>query len=117
MACSGRRRLTSIVAVSPNVTVTDDPAADCYLIDADGSRVGFLSYRLGTDEISLLHAEIQPAAERRGLGSELVAFALDDARARGLQVLPQCPFVRAYIEQHPEYRDLVPETSRARFRL
>jgi hypothetical protein len=105
------------VAVSPDVSVTDEPAADRYVIDADGSRVGFLSYRLDTEQIALLHAEIHPAVERHGLGSELVAFALDDARVRGLAVLPHCPFVRAYIEQHHEYRDLVPEASRARFGL
>jgi hypothetical protein len=36
-----------------------------------------------------------------------VRSALDAARSRGLQVTPMCPFVRAYIEHHPEYRDLV----------
>lgn len=105
------------MAVSPEVIIADDPAAHRYVIDADGSRVGFLSYRLDSDEIALLHAEIQPAVERRGLGSKLVAFALDDARARGLAVMPYCPFVRGYIERHPEYRDLVPEAGRAQFRL
>jgi uncharacterized protein len=103
--------------VSADITIADQPERDRYVIDADGSRVGFLSYRLDSDEIALLHAEIQPAVERRGLGSKLVAFALDDARARGLAVMPYCPFVRGYIERHPEYRDLVPESGRAQFRL
>lgn len=103
--------------MAPTVTIADDPAADRYVIDAEGTRIGLLSYRLDGDQIALLHAEIQPAMERRGLGSKLVAFALDDARARGLAVMPYCPFVRAYIERHPEYRDLVPEAGRVQFRL
>jgi predicted GNAT family acetyltransferase len=45
--------------------------------------------------------------QRRGLGSALVAGALDDARARGLRVVPICPFVDAYIRRHPDYADLV----------
>jgi uncharacterized protein len=37
----------------------------------------------------------------------LIATALDDARARGLTVVPRCPFVREFIENHAEYQDLV----------
>jgi predicted GNAT family acetyltransferase len=42
-----------------------------------------------------------------GHGSTLVRAALDDVRARGLSVIPLCPFVKAYIEKHPEYADLL----------
>ncbi|GAA3480437.1 hypothetical protein GCM10018966_049670 [Streptomyces yanii] len=54
---------------------------------------------------------------RRGLGGLLARGALDDARTRGLRVLPYCPFIRGWIGKHPEYADLVPEASRARFGL
>jgi uncharacterized protein len=37
----------------------------------------------------------------------LARFALDDARARGLRVRPDCPFVARFIRAHPEYQDLV----------
>jgi hypothetical protein len=43
-----------------------------------------------------------------------VAGALDDIRARGLQVVPICPFVRAYIRRHPDDADLVVERARDR---
>jgi predicted GNAT family acetyltransferase len=32
---------------------------------------------------------------------------LDDARRQGLRVLPLCPFIAHYVEQHPEYQELV----------
>jgi hypothetical protein len=103
--------------VSPDVSVADVPDASRYVIEVDGRPVGLLSYRLSAGAVAMMHAEINPAVERQGLGSSLVAFALDDARARELSVLPYCPFVRSYIAQHPEYRDLVPEDSRAGFGL
>lgn len=104
--------------VNGEISVFDEPEAGRYVIDADGRPVGLLTYRLKPEGlIALLHAEIDPALERRGLGSKLVAFALEDARGRGLSVLPFCPFVRAYIQEHPEYRDLVAKESRARFGL
>ena len=43
-----------------------------------------------------------------GLGSRLASVALEDARARGLMVMPFCPFIANFIERHlDEYRDLV----------
>jgi hypothetical protein len=64
-----------------------------------------------------VHTETLSGHEGRGLGSELVRGALDDARRRGWQVRPFCPFVRSYIAKRPEYRDLVPAHERARFQL
>jgi uncharacterized protein len=46
--------------------------------------------------------------EGLGLGGRLARTALDNARARGLTVMPFCPFIAAYIERHiDEYGDLV----------
>jgi predicted GNAT family acetyltransferase len=50
---------------------------------------------------------VNPAYEGRGFGSRLAEAALDDARRQALAVVPLCPFIAWYIEQHPEYRDLV----------
>jgi predicted GNAT family acetyltransferase len=42
-----------------------------------------------------------------GIGSELVRGALEAARARGLKVVPKCPFVAAYMAKHPQFNDLL----------
>jgi uncharacterized protein len=55
----------------------------------------------------LVHTDVAPSAEGQGIGSRLVAGALDDIRSRGLRVVPVCPFVTAYLRRHPEQRDLV----------
>ena len=89
------------------IAVTDNPDAARYELTVDGERAGFVTYRLGPGVISLLHAEVDPARERQGLGRRLVRDTLDDARARGLRVRPVCPFVAWFIETHEAYQDLV----------
>lgn len=89
------------------IAVADHPEASRYELTVDGDRAGFLTYRMAPGSIALLHAEVDPRREGRGLGTRLVRDALDDARARGLAVRPICPFVVAFIERNPEYADLV----------
>ena len=50
---------------------------------------------------------MNPAYEGRGFGSRLAEAALDDARRRGLAVVPLCPFIAWYIDKHPEHGDMV----------
>ena len=78
-----------------------------YELVVDGEVVGELRYRVRPDRIALIHTEISPALEGRGLGARLVAGALDDIRAREQRINPICPFVRSYLRRHPEYADLV----------
>ncbi len=67
----------------------------------------FLRYRLKPGEITLVHTEVPPDLEGRGIGGALARAALDYARSTGLQVVPLCPFVAAYLKRHPEYADLI----------
>ena len=43
--------------------------------------------------ITFTHTEVDDAYEGQGLGGTLARYALDDARARGLEVRPLCPFI------------------------
>jgi predicted GNAT family acetyltransferase len=90
------------------VEVRDEPDHQRYVLEVDGTHAGVLDYQLKGDRIRFTHAEIDPALERQGLGSQLAKFALDEAREHGLTVVPMCPFVVHYIRDHPEYLDLVP---------
>jgi hypothetical protein len=62
--------------------------------------------------VAFVHTEMDDSVSGQGLASKLIKDALDDARAKGRQVLPVCPFVKRYISHHPEYLDLVPEDQR-----
>jgi predicted GNAT family acetyltransferase len=88
------------------IVVTDNKTAHQFEARVDG-HLARLVYRLGGNIVVLTHTEVPDAIARRGIGSRLVQAALDDARDRQLRVVPQCPFVGAFIQRHPEYRALV----------
>ena len=87
--------------------VADVPGEQVYELTLGGERVGYLAYRDRDGKRVLLHTEVDRSLEGTGLGSRLVAGALDDLRARGVRGAAICPFVRAYLGRHPEYADLV----------
>ena len=86
--------------------VKDNPAEGRYQMSIDGTDVGFVDYHLNDGLMILSYIEIDPAFGGRGLGGRLTAWVLDDCRARGLSVLPECPFIVRYMREHPEYADL-----------
>lgn len=98
--------------------VRDNLSERRYEIYDDEQVLGFAQYRLTPGRIAFTHTLVDPAFSGRGLAHQLVDMALEDARRRGLAVLPFCPYVRKVIADNPEqYRDLVPEKERARFEL
>jgi uncharacterized protein len=99
------------------VAVRDDPAQHRFEVRVGEVVAGFVTYRASGDTLALLHTQVDPAFEGRGLGSVLARGALDAAAERGLGVLPYCPFVRAFIERHPEYVASVPASRRSEFGL
>ena len=86
--------------------VTNNEAERRYELEVDGA-LAIAEYRLRPGQISFTHTEVPDALEGQGVGSRLVKAALDDARAKGLTVVPACPLVKHYIEKHPEYGDLL----------
>lgn len=98
--------------------VRDNPAEHRYEIYDGEQLAGFSEYKLTKNKIAFTHTEVDPAFSGRGLARVLVTEELDDARRRGLAVLPFCPYVREVIASNPEqYLDLVPLRDRKRFKL
>ncbi len=64
-----------------------------------------LEYDLDGSQATFTHTAVPEAAEGQGVGSRLVRGALDAAREMGWTVVPQCPFVAAYLERHPDAGD------------
>lgn len=91
-------------------TVIDNRAEHRFELHADGG-VSVLTYRLDGDRIRLVHTEVPREQRGRGYADLLARAALDEARRENLRVVPLCPFVRGFLERHPEYNTLtVPET-------
>ena len=64
-------------------------------------------YKLSDGVITFVHTVVPPELGDKGVGSALVKGALDQIRAGGLKVIAQCPFVKAFIDKHTEYADLL----------
>jgi predicted GNAT family acetyltransferase len=88
-----------------NDTVSN-PAQQRYELAVDG-HVAASYYDIADGVITFVHTEVPPELGGKGIGSKLIKGALDQVRAEGLKVIAQCPFVKAYIEKHPEYADLL----------
>ena len=82
-----------------------------------GDDVAFAAYEQSGSVIIFIHTEVPEAFRGQGVGAKLARAALDSARKRGLQVVPLCPFIAAYIRRHPDYLDLVSESNRRRLNL
>jgi uncharacterized protein len=95
------------VDTSIELSITDNAEKRRYEARQGSEVAGFITYRHDPGRMTLIHTEVGPALEGKGIASQLVAGTLDDIRHRGLSVLPICPFVRAYLRRHPEYSDLV----------
>jgi len=100
--------------MSTEIAITNNAAQHRYEAAIDGKLAGYCEYNLLTEAILFSHTEVLPEFEGRGVGSALARHVLDDARARGLHVIPVCQFIAGWLRKHRDYVDLVrPDIQRA----
>ena len=80
--------------------------------DEAGALGGMLTYQLTGAIVAYTHTEVDPRFEGQGIGSALARTAMDDARAKGRTVVPICPFLSGWLDQHREYETLVARSTR-----
>ena len=86
--------------------VRNNREANQYELRVDG-KLCIAAYEPRDGALAFTHTEVPQALEGRGLASRLIKAALADVRAQGQKIIPLCEFVAAYLERHPEERDLV----------
>ena len=86
--------------------VVNNTAKQRYELAVDG-HIAATYYTITGGVITFVHTEVPPELGGKGIGSRLIRGALDQVRAGGLKVIAQCPFVKAYIEKHPDDADLL----------
>jgi uncharacterized protein len=73
-----------------------------------GDHRAMLVYRDAADgALVLVHTEVPTELQGQGLGGQLAQAAFEYARSAGRKVVVVCPYVKAWLERHPEYRELV----------
>ncbi len=88
------------------IEVKDNPARGRFETTIEG-QTAMIKYKLRPGVITVLHTEVPKELEGRGIAGTMTRFALEQIRERGLQLIPLCPYMRAYLKKHPEYQDLV----------
>ena len=86
--------------------VRDNPDQSRFELEEEGVTA-IAVYRRAGNVVTFTHTEVPTGFRRKGVGSELAQGALDLVRARGERVVPECPFIRKFIERHPAYQDLL----------
>jgi predicted GNAT family acetyltransferase len=73
----------------------------------DGDLVGFSAYEVCDDgSYSFHHTEVFEEYSGHGYGKELAAGVVDIARDNGFLIAPTCPFLRKYLDKHPDTEDV-----------
>jgi predicted GNAT family acetyltransferase len=81
-----------------------------YELVLEGGVVGLTDVEVRPDGVLVFpHTVIDEDHRGEGLSSELIGAALDDVRRRGETIVATCKRVAAFVEDHPQYADLVAE--------
>ena len=83
------------------MTVIDNPTRHRFESLVDG-RTAQLVYRHLEKRLVLVHTEVPEELRGRGIGGQLVETAVEAAIAGDLEVVPECPFARAWLRKHPK---------------
>lgn len=98
-------------------TVRNNTELGRFEILVDGEVAGFADYE-DRDGLRLFrYTEVDETNRHHGLASTLIRTSLEATRDVDLHVIPQCPFVGAFLQAHREYESLIPVERRNEFEL
>jgi hypothetical protein len=89
-----------------NLEVVHNYASNRFEVDL-GKDKAVLIYMIKAGLFILLHTEVPPPFEGRGIAGKMAREALEYAKNEGLKVRSYCSYTTRYIERHPKYQDLL----------
>ena len=66
-----------------------------------------IAYTEAHPVITLLHTEVPPELEGRGVATAIIEKTLDWVEKNHLKLIPLCPFIITYIKRHPEWKRIL----------
>jgi quinol monooxygenase YgiN/predicted GNAT family acetyltransferase len=91
----------------PNLVVRDNPESQTYDALVGDEIAGTMLYEHEGPRLVLTHTAVQNRFQHQGIATALIAAALDDIRAKGTKITILCPLVNHFIDDHPQYADLI----------
>jgi predicted GNAT family acetyltransferase len=98
---AGRRRLDRM-----SVTIVDNPERNRYEAIIEGEVAGFSEYEKRQDFVVFPHTEVNKSYRGMGIADRLVQRAVDEVHGVRGKIYPLCPFVKSWLDKHPEYEYL-----------
>lgn len=92
--------------------IHDNVEARRYELTVDG-ETAVVIYNPVAGGLLITETIVPIPLEGRGIASRMAKHVLADLKARGLVILPTCPFFAGYLKKHPEYTELVHPAYRA----
>lgn len=86
-------------------TVNHNEGNHRFEVNRNGN-LAFVEYDLANGVMDICHTAVPVPMEGQGVGSEIMKTTLDYAREHHYKVVPTCPFARAYLLRHKDYKDL-----------
>jgi predicted GNAT family acetyltransferase len=70
-------------------------------------KAGKMNIAIIDEKLTVFHTEVFPEFEGRGFAKVLLDQLVSYARAKGLKIIPLCPYVNLQFRRHPaEYEDV-----------
>ncbi len=79
-----------------------------YVGDKENAPKGIMTFLIqDNDTVVIDHTEVDDDLKGQGVGKELVAAGVKEAREKNLKIIPECPYAKKVLEENPDYKDLI----------
>jgi len=87
--------------------MTHNKARQRFEVESEGGEPAYLSYVFKDGGVVFDHTYVPGSLRGKGVASQLVRAALVEARQNNWRIVPECSYVAAFLDRHPEFSDLV----------
>ncbi|MFM2279741.1 MAG: hypothetical protein RLZZ444_1972 [Pseudomonadota bacterium] len=85
----------------------DGPTGGRYVTGTPGQEAE-MTFSRASPKLSIIdHTGVPDIYRGQGVGQALAQHAVEAARAGGWKIIPLCPFFKAQVGRHPEWRDVI----------